>query len=337
MINILVHELNQHTVDRLLRTAGDQLRDIRKVTYQQAFRRLSVPAGTLIFTDFDYLSGIEMDIVAAMATAATAANPETKILNHPCYACERYALLKRLHARGLNQVEVTRLEDTDRPSRYPVFIRLEDGAWGPDTDLIENEEGFLQALSDLAANGQTSKRRVAVSFEGTQDKDGYFRKYGAFRIGDAIIPQHILRGQDWIVKSRFKTYDEAFLREEFEYVRDNPHRDQLLRICDVGGLQFGRIDYGFSDGVLVVFEINPNPEFPRFIGGNPKRQERRSIILNGLRDAFETVNAPAGNRGSVGFLPPPGRRKFMQVGRWNRAWQLLWKLRLAWKSKSLPF
>lgn len=319
MITILVHELNQHTVDRLLKTAGNRLSGIQKFTYQQAFRSLSVPAGTLIFTDFDYLNGIEMDAAAAMANAASAANPEIKILNHPSYACERYELLKRLHARGLNPIEITRLDGTELPSRYPVFIRLEDGAWGPESGLINTEHDLVKAVDELKISGFTPKRRVAVSFEGKKDKDGYYRKYGAFRIGDAIIPQHILRGRKWVVKSRSKTFDEAFVEEEFGFVQDNPHREQLLELCELVGLQYGRVDYNMVDGAPVIFEINPNPIFPRFEGGNPAREERRRIILNRLKLAFDAIDTPVGNHRPIQFRPPQGRLKFMRIGRRLRA------------------
>ncbi|NCU21749.1 hypothetical protein EOM89_13830, partial [Candidatus Falkowbacteria bacterium] len=187
MIVVFIHELNRNPLLKMLASAKGRLPPITPVTYQQAFRRLAFPAGTLIFTDFEFLDGFGMMAAAAMADAALRRDPQTRVLNHPADAAERYALLRRLHRAGLNPVEVTRLDGGDRPTRYPVFLRLEDGCLGAETGLLHTAEDFDAALAHLRATQRPLKRRIAVSFEASADAEGGFRKYGAFRIGDAII------------------------------------------------------------------------------------------------------------------------------------------------------
>ena len=325
MITVLVHELNQTPMRRLISSAGHLLPFLRMETYQSVFRRLNFPAGTLVFTDFEYLNGMEMMAAADIAEAAKRANPDARILNHPATVLERFALLRRLHTRGINPVEVSRLEQDERPTRYPVFIRMEDGFWGPETKLLENPRQLEEAIAVLQGSGKPMKRRIAVSFEADRDANGYYRKYGAFRIGDAIVSQHILRSIDWNVKSSASSIDPDFVREELAFVKDNPHAEDLLRACNTGHIQFGRVDYTLRDGALVIFEVNPNPTFPKFKGGAAAREERRGHIIAGLKSAFEAIDSSG--TGRIDFLPSAGSYPFIQSGRW------IWPVRWLWRTR----
>lgn len=328
MINILVSDLNTHTVARLIRTSRGKLPGLRLVTYRQAFRRLALPEGPIIFTDFDLLSSFEMDAIGQIARAAETRDPPVPVLNNPLQAKERFALLHALHGAGLNPVRVTRLDTGDRPTRYPVFLRLEDGCLRPDTGLLEDEPAYDAALAGLRRDGKTLKRRIAVSFEAARDGDGYFRKYGAFRVGDRIIPQHILRDRDWIVKSNRAHVDEAFAAEELAFIRDNPHEAQLRRIFDLAGVTFGRIDYTVIGDAIVTFEINMNPTFPRFRGGNPARETRRAIILQRLQEAFEAVDATGSGGSPLRFDGNPKNLAMVTRRRWSWLDRQMMSLRL---------
>lgn len=294
MITILTHRRNGHTLARLLRTAPELKRLVRPLTYQRAFGRLQVPRGPLIFSDFDLLRPVEGDAAAKIAVAAIACgNP---VLNRPGNVLERYRLMRRLRAEGLNPVEALRLDDECQPSRYPVFLRSEDGWWGPESELIESPDALDAHLADRRRQGVGLKGRLALSFEAQLDAQGYYRKYGAFVIGDAIVPQHILRNTHWNVKSSLGNTDAAFAAEELAYVEENPHAAALRRIAEVAGVEYGRIDYTMMDGKPVVFEINTNPTFPRFKGGKPGREARRHLIRKRLVDAFAAIDS----KGSAG-------------------------------------
>jgi hypothetical protein len=334
VIVLFVHELNMGPSFRFIRTTKGRIPPIQVCTYQSAFRRLSYPAGTLIFTDFEFLSGFEMMVAAEMAEAALRVDPANKVLNHPARACERYVLLRRLRAEGLNPTEITRLDAGERPTRYPVFLRLEDGAFGPETGLLATAADFDQKLRELALQGLPFKRRVAVSYEGEPDADGLFRKYGAFRIGSSIVPHHLLRSSDWSVKSGRNESDPAFLSEELAYVRDNPHAEHLMQVAKTGGLEFGRIDYGFAQGRPVIFEMNSNPTFPRFRGGSSDREDRRAIILDRLRTALQAIDGSDARRSRIRFTPHPHARRYVQMHRWGPLQVGLWRLRVALRDRS---
>ncbi len=323
--------MNRWPVTRLIRTARGHLPHIRLVSYTSAFRRLSVPAGTLVFTDFDLLSAFERDAAGALSVAAERRG--FRVLNTPARVMERFALLSNLHRAGKSPIEVTRLEAGDRPSRFPLFLRLEDGCLRPDTGLISDQAGLEAALSDLAAAGKSLKGRIAVSFENRRDADGQFRKYGAFCIGGQVVPQHVLRGPDWIVKSNRAAASASFAAEELAWVRDNPHADRIREIFEFAGIDFGRLDYTVIDGRVVPYEINTNPTFPRFRGGDATREERRAPILNGLAAAFAAIDTP-GASGRITFRPDPAGARYIKRRRWGWATRQLWKLRMARHGKT---
>ncbi|WP_165615037.1 hypothetical protein [Yoonia tamlensis] len=290
MITVLVSEINRSPMRRLLKTAGHALPKIRVLTYTQVFRRFFVPAGCVIFTDFDLLSDFELDAACAIAASVENRGAPSRVLNDPRKAKERFALLSHLFETGQNTVEVTRLQSDQRPTRYPLFIRFENGCLRPDFEMISSASELDAAIIDLTNSGRTLRGRMTASFETATDADGLYRKYGAFRIGDYIVPQHILRSDKWIVKSRISSADDAFVAEELAFVRDNPHRAALMKIFKAANIEFGRIDYTVRDGEIVVFEINMNPTFPRFRGGKSNRAERRKYILEGLVAGFESLD-----------------------------------------------
>ena len=216
-------------------------------------------------------------------------------------------MLKRLHADGLNQFGVSRYDAGERPKRYPVFIRLEDDCQGPDSPIINNDAEYDQALLELRQHGKTPKRRIIVEFCAELDREGYYRKYGAFNIGGKIVPQHILRSQGWNVKRAGLQSDAAFAAEELAYARDNPHEQELKKIFAIAGIDFGRIDYGLVNGSIQTYEINSNATFPDFADThNDNRDELRGLVRSATVDAILKIDTAMDNAGRFRFeLPKP--------------------------------
>lgn len=327
MINIFIHANNRHTMRRLL-AARDIGGLLRPVIYEDVFRTMKVPTGPMIFTDMDLLGPRQREAAASMAEAVRRARPETPILNHPAFMCERFELLRRARAAGLSPVEAVRLDSAETPSRYPVFIRGEDGANGPETELLKDAAEFAEAVEELRRKGKPPKGRIAVSYEASPDADGYFRKYGAFRIGDRIIPQHVQFHTEWVVKRNAPDRTPDHIAEEFDFVMQNPHADLVHRAFDTGGMQFGRADYGFANGAFVLYEINTNPTFPRFVGGKPEREKRRGHIRTQICDALREVAEGHPRGRSIPFLPLDPYRDFVETRSWSPLAAALFRLRL---------
>lgn len=319
MLHFVTLTEHSHTIWRFIRGCGRRnVAFLRPLTYERLFTSGRIPLGHYIFTDFDRLTHHEIHFAGRMARALRAHDPATRILNDPPLVLERYALLKRLHREGINDFDVTRLEAGNRPSRFPVFIRCEDDAQPLDTGLLNSEDEFEAALDRLQGEGMPLKRRIAVGFAAEPGADGYYRKYGVIFVGDRLIPQHVLRGTDWYVKSGSVPHDAAFDEERLRFFHEFPHGDEVRRVMSLANMQFGRIDYGVVGGRIQIYEINSNPKMPG-LGPRPRMQsaprtaaaeERRRVTLAALASAFAQINAPQVTQvksGTIRVERPPVR------------------------------
>lgn len=318
MIHYLVTERFASTIRRYVRGNPAVANRIRLKTYEELFFEGAAPVGHYIFTDFDRLTRFEIECAAIFARELRRHAPEARILNHPLRALERFPLLVALHRAGVNSITATRIESGDRPPAYPVFIRAEDDCRGPETDILRDDAAFDAALDDLERRGLPRKGRIAIGYASECGEDGFFRKYGAFRIGDRILPHHLQRNRSWVVKrdvpKREFTTDrnaadrlaEAAVAEEFAFVRDNPHEEVLRKAFDIGGIEFGRADYGVVDGKVVIYEINTNPTMP--LGEKSDHRDHiRAIARPRMTEAFLALDTPLADQGRrIGFsIPKP--------------------------------
>jgi hypothetical protein len=299
--------------------------------YEELFHRRAAPLGHYIFADVDRLTHYEQEIAIVVADALRQASPEIRILNHPRWVLERFPLLRLLEQRGVNSFGVTRLDDGSRPKRYPVFVRCEDGHFGPDTDLLHSEAELEQTIADMRQRGRVLKRRIAVEFCAQRDDHGYYRKYGCINIGGRIVPQHVFESRSWMVKSDTKDRDPALAEAEMNYIRENPHRDALAEIFALAHIEYGRADYTLVDGKIQVYEINTNPNLPRISSrkGTSQKPERKQFFQQWMRDAFSALHTPYRPGPPVHFsFPEP---QFHRMRTWTpeersglfRAWDRL--------------
>jgi hypothetical protein len=290
-----------HTIKRFLKVAGKEFRSfVRLLKYEELCTSPAIPTGHYIFSDFDRLTPRQIEHVAAIATMIPEIVTGARVLNHPLHALERYALLRTLARLGLNPIEVARL-DEGKELRFPVFIRRERGADGPETGLLHSPEEHEAAIHSLVAAGRTLKGRIAVEYVDARGPDGRFRKFSALRVAKRIVPIHLHAADDWVVKSATNTVDAALAAEEYQYVSENPHRDELMRIFEIAHIEFGRIDYAVIDGRVVTFEINTNPTMPGGLRPDA-RSERREGVHKAIIDAYREIDTPLNGPGVI-FLP----------------------------------
>lgn len=316
MILYVCRARHRQTIDRFLPVVPRDRRGMLDVrTYEEIFSTLRIPPAHLIFTDFDRLSQYELEIAATAAEQMREAHPAARIFNHPARFLQRHELLERLWHTGVNPFRSARLELPLPDLTFPVFLRREGDAQGAETDLLPDRAAMEAALDDMRARGVPLRGRLAVEFFARPATDGMYRKYGAFRLGDRILPQHLQVSEGWLVKGNSSQRTTAHVDEEMDYILTNPHRETLLRIMDDAGADFGRIDYTLVDGRIVVFEINSNPTFPG-IDKDDARQHRRRIVRDRLLEAFAAIDSPIPPGGPVRLrlpypkshdLPPPPR------------------------------
>ncbi len=248
------HAYTQAVVLLYLRT--DLQASFRLVRYEDAGLLRGVHAGVVIWSDMDRLTSDELSRAAAISAELAGKTGLTQ-LNHPTASLQRFDLLRLLHADGSNAFRVFRPDELEEPIRYPVFIRDETGALYREPPLLHDRPALDAAIARL--DGSTLVRPMVVEMVGTSGADGYFRKYAAFRVGDTIYGQHCAMSKSWFVKNQVGELLPEHIDEIRAYIAANPDADAVMQVFEKARMQYGRIDYTFVDGRLVVFEINSNP------------------------------------------------------------------------------
>ena len=214
-----------------------------------------------MFTDHERLSPPQVRLARQLWATLSATVPPVRLVNDPHKMLGRLDFLRRLHAEGINSyraVSASEPVDVLRSLRYPVFIREEKAHLGPLTQPLHRPDDVMPTLRRLRLRGYYRRDLMIVEFCDTADASGIYRKYSAFRIAGKIIPRHVLFSRSWNLKQP-DLKDPSFDAEHDTYLKTNPHDSEIARIFDLGGFDYGRIDYSLLDGKLQVWEINSNP------------------------------------------------------------------------------
>jgi hypothetical protein len=257
MIYYLATQKHLYTIEDFLAGPGGRLANrIVPLSYRDLRRMKELPFGAWIFSDTDRLSGSQsVEHYPKWRALKEAGAP---VLNDPIYSMRRYELLRALREAGINDFDAYMLTEHRRPSRFPVFIRKAADHGGAHSPLLYDQAALDAELARLDAEGVWPGDRLIVEYVETADAAGIRRKYAALRFGDRLLPRQILHSKEWIIK-RHDLHLPEMVAEEIAYLAANPHAEQLMAIFDLAGMEFGRIDYGFANGRLQVFEINANP------------------------------------------------------------------------------
>lgn len=237
---------------------GKPLADIVRVHDYTEFltiRKLPVRA-TYVFADVDRLSGSQSSNIFERWRRLQDAG--ARLLNHPLRVMRRYDLLRWAHENGINSFDCYMVIEHRKPKRFPVFIRRAFDHEGSISPLIRNQAELDRAIAAMRVASEWPGDKIITEYIDVSNEQGVFRKYAAFRIGDALFPRQIMAAKQWVVKK--PGFDSAELAaEEAAYLEANPHGEQLMRIFEAAHIDYGRIDYCVIDGRVQVFEINTNP------------------------------------------------------------------------------
>lgn len=302
MIVYLVRRRHRYTIDLFLASHGHRLPfRLEVIPWERALRARRLPVATYLFCDLERLGPADQERAARLHAALTAA-PGARVLNDPLRSLGRYELLRRLHVEGHNDFDAVRLTEARWPERWPVFVRDEREHVGALTPLLRSREELEAAVAGLVAEGRTRDGRIAVEFGAEPDADGWFRKYGAFRVGDRIVPRHVFWSEHWVVRSAGRV-DAEREAEELRYVRENPHEAELREIFDLAHIDYGRIDYGLVGGRVQTFEINTNAVLAGDDGSGPQRRAVHEHFVKAFVAALAVVDGDASPDGTVAIPP----------------------------------
>lgn len=261
MIHYLVTRNHAYAMAKFLESWGSALASrINVVAYEALATGTGIPRddASIIFGDLDRLTPAARRVFGTFRDSVAAQRPPGRVLNDPQRSLLRYDLLKALHQRGINRFDVWRVDAESVPERFPVFLRDERGFLDVPPALLADEAAYRAALSDLRVRGEHLEHYLAVEFCDTADAEGIYHKYGAFAVGETIVPRHLFYSRDWLVKAA-DLAERDQLSAELAFVDANPHARALREIFRIAGIGYGRIDYAVVDGRIQVWEINTNP------------------------------------------------------------------------------
>lgn len=255
-----------------------------------------LPVGTFLFSDLEKLTPERRRILGRVYELLERHGAPMRLINHPLRSKGRYDLLSCLHEHGVNRFRGFRANEIPRDLRFPVFLRVERDHKGALTPLIETCDELERSLARCVLEGNALDDMLAIEYCDTRDHEGVYRKYNAYRVGNRIIPRGVTFATEWQVKGRD---DSAVWRaeEKREYVFGNPHRERLMEIFELAGIEYGRADYGIADGQIQVWEINTCPLFSI---GVPHWyfEERRALhqhVADRLAEALMELGQPVSN------------------------------------------
>jgi hypothetical protein len=265
---------NAGSIGSLLEDA--QLCDrVETVSYADAFAGHSIAAGAVVFADIPRLSGPALVRSHRIWQAILEGGKRHRPFNHPVRALRRFALLRRLHAEGLNSFDIWRGDERRAPMRFPLIVRSINDRDGPYGGPIHHRRQLDAAIESWIDRGRDPEHLLIIEFCNTKDADGLYRRYTAYVVGEQIFHWRMYCSRNWIVREQGldelkPDFDvDALMAEEHAFAAGTQHVEKLRRIAAIAQLGVGRIDYGFENGRLVVWEINWSPlahELPPAMG-----------------------------------------------------------------------
>lgn len=270
-------------VDRYGRDLG---RDLVEMTYQQLLRRGSAPPGVYVFTDQQLMNPSQKRIAGWVREQLSRSPATHRVVNDPEKQLGRFQYIEALNAAGLSNFRIHRLKGlAPEYVRFPVFLRIEDDHMGPRSELLKTWDEMIRAAALLVLAGFAKDRIVVVEFIDTRCSDGLYRKYGAFRVGERIICQHVLHSAVWLSKRETTIRDPEMIDSSDRFYIENPHEQILMPYFELARIEYGRIDYAMLGDRPQVWEINDNPTFvTRKSGGLSKVPKGQRFV-----DAFAAL------------------------------------------------
>lgn len=291
---------------------------IQPLSYHDFYNDRELKNGVVIFTGLNVLTDVQRKIAVEISEQLTDRDLDLHLMNHPNKVLGRFDLLKMLHKKGLNSFKAYRLSETSSDEiNFPVFIREEHNHTGSISEIINDPESFKKAVNELEDHGFKKESLLVVEYLNTSDETGLFRKYSVQKFGDKIIPRYLSLDFHWVVKENSELpkdrelYTDERVQEEVRFMKENPHEEELRKIFDIAGIEFGRIDYSLLNGKIQTWEINTLPTFGGYPGRKKnnekrkKREESKQIFYELLSQAVRSsINKPQSGTISITLSHP---------------------------------
>jgi hypothetical protein len=292
MITFFVTAAHPYTIQWYLDSWGRSLKPtIRIVPYEDLPAKRTLSGGTYIFSDLERLTDEQLASAAALWDQLSSAGTGFRLLNNPHSILLRYGLLRKLHQVGRNEFNVYRAADEDGPSRFPVFLRLENAHDGSLTPLLHNPAQLREAVEATVAGGVDVSKLLIVEFCDTSSGAAFYQVRSVFRVGDRIFPHHMHFENQWVVKNSYEDRDQSHAAAEMAFLRSR-EAARVLPAFRLANVEYGRMDYAYRGGAIQVWEINTNPVVlrPPDKGVSPERLPGVKLVARRLKAAFHAID-----------------------------------------------
>lgn len=304
MIHFVTTAAQAFTVHEYLSGRGASLAArLRVIEYERLAEWTRLERGTYVLAALDQLSAGMLRLVEALVRQVEGSEG-VRFLNHPSRTMRRFALLQTLARLGRNEFRAERVTHDYHALRFPVFVRSERDHGGPVSPLLHSSRDVDAAIARALAQGFRLNDLLVIEFCDTADARGLVRKYGAFVVGDRVIPKSLAVSRDWQIKRRGTEETPEFIEEDVAYILENPHQEALADIFRLADVGYGRIDYAVKDGRIQTWEINLAPTIGQGLGKSsmhlPESLQRRRAagrehFSRAFQEAWERVDTiPAG-------------------------------------------
>jgi hypothetical protein len=183
-----------------------------------------------------------------------------------------------------------------RIERFPVFVRSGYRHSGSLTPLIYSKTALARALVNPRIIRRAGGDLIIAEYADTTDTDGLHCKFGAYRVGHAVVPHHFYRSGHWVVKGGVDEpikSDSDAISENLRYIEQNPHREFVMEVFETSGVEYGRLDYATTKDGPVAFEIGTNPIIIYDENdGDVRWREPTRRFCQLLTDAFRDLDFP---------------------------------------------
>jgi len=318
MICFVCTAAHNYTFKHLHDVAG--VPDFEVWTYDWLFRARRLPRATWIFTDFDRLNFWELELAARFHRNLISA--QQIVLNDPATVAQRFSLLRRLYRAGFNRFNVWSVEAEEWPERYPVFVRTQSAHRGALTDLIPDRPALERAIEAALAKGRPRRELMIVEYCAEPVREGLFRKLAAYRVGDRMVATLCVHQSKWVAKDGEKGIaGRELYDDEYRIIAENRHGEEIRRAFEIGGIEFGRADFGLVGGRPQVYEINTNPTIAMIREHPfPIRISAGRLLEEKFAAALTAIDSPAGGppikmKGTV-LREQRQHDRWMTKGRW---------------------
>lgn len=234
------------------------LKPFKLQSYPFLFRRSYLPHATYIFSDFDRLNFIQLELASNIYRQLKEAG--CRVLNDPTRVLQRQALLRKLYHQGTNSFNVWPAEELYAVDRFPVFLRTKASHRGNLTDIIHDKAILKQKIEEMNNLGYPLSNLMIVEYRAEPFEGKIFRKLSMYKIGNQIIGTPSGHDKHWTVKRGEKGVASAeAYSEDLEQLKSKPYLDQALKVFQTGNVDYGRVDFGIVNGKPEFYEINTNP------------------------------------------------------------------------------